>query len=522
MPKPPLLGFALCIILASVASAAATPSSTSLSSSETPTNIQTKVLVDVNGTFHVLWFVPPQNSSYEQPGIWYLKYSPNGTDVIPPSLVVNSTGVQSTDAAVDNQGNAIITWAEDYDSPEISSTLNLLYFNSTVSHSVRILASNESAIIWPSIALDRNNTIYLVWTQYNPHSQQTLIDFGEMRDSRLARTETIASYPGASTMAPRARVTFDGMSDHLHIAWGTSQSTNQTVSAVDYAKVVPNGTVVAQLQVAKFDGTVNDLSVTNTGRQDGAFVVWQTNAAGAPVYVSQISSSGRLVYLKQLSSPNSQVRYLAVSTDSENNLYVVWYQPSFFTVPSGQTATQVANVAYMQINSDGNVVQTGSESFQTPLIAATVATNGDLYAVLKTGLVKVTAPHQSGVVWILVSAFVGCVALVGAFSTEEGKYRLLTASSVLQRRINDGPQSQHGFVQALARNPGLKLRETRKLARQYRTTMRTLTRLEKLGIVASFRDGLSRRFYVKGTLNGSVDTVPTRIMLHILEYPGIW
>ncbi len=52
--------------------------------------------------------------------------------------------------------------------------------------------------------------------------------------------------------------------------------------------------------------------------------------------------------------------------------------------------------------------------------------------------------------------------------------------------------------------------------------MRTLVALEKAGSISSFRDGLSRRFYVKPTENGSVDTLRTRIMLWVLDHPGIW
>jgi predicted transcriptional regulator len=112
---------------------------------------------------------------------------------------------------------------------------------------------------------------------------------------------------------------------------------------------------------------------------------------------------------------------------------------------------------------------------------------------------------------------------VGAFSTEEGRYRLLWVPSALQLKQGEGPNlSQQQFMQALARKPGLKLGETRQLAHQYRVGIRGLARMEKLGIVGSFRDGLSRRFYVREMLNGSRDELPTLVMLCILENPGIW
>jgi DNA-binding transcriptional ArsR family regulator len=52
--------------------------------------------------------------------------------------------------------------------------------------------------------------------------------------------------------------------------------------------------------------------------------------------------------------------------------------------------------------------------------------------------------------------------------------------------------------------------------------MRTLIGMEKTGSISSFRDGLSRRFYAKPIEGGSIDTLRTRIMLWVLDHPGIW
>jgi len=52
--------------------------------------------------------------------------------------------------------------------------------------------------------------------------------------------------------------------------------------------------------------------------------------------------------------------------------------------------------------------------------------------------------------------------------------------------------------------------------------MMTLVEMEKTGSISSFRDGLSRRFYAKPVEGGSIDTLRTRIMLWVLDHPGIW
>ena len=50
----------------------------------------------------------------------------------------------------------------------------------------------------------------------------------------------------------------------------------------------------------------------------------------------------------------------------------------------------------------------------------------------------------------------------------------------------------------------------------------SLVAMEKNGILASFRDGLSRRFYVKDSDTGPADALRTRVLLWVLGHPGIW
>ncbi|HXZ91182.1 MAG TPA: hypothetical protein VEG61_08975, partial [Candidatus Dormibacteraeota bacterium] len=178
MPRPfaALLVFALTLI--AIVPAAATSQSTSTGSpATTPNDLQTKVYQDADGNVHVLWVVPGLNASLTGAGIWYSKYSPNGTDSIPPTRITNSTGIQSADLAVDNNDNAIIVWADDITSlPIASSALYLLHYNSTSPKSVQMLTTHGSLILWPSLAPGDNGTIYMTWTEYNPSTAHALVE----------------------------------------------------------------------------------------------------------------------------------------------------------------------------------------------------------------------------------------------------------------------------------------------------------------------------------------------------------
>ena len=110
-----------------------------------------------------------------------------------------------------NQGDAIIVWAEANNTE--TSTLSLLRFNSTVSLKSQILSTKDSLILWPSVAVDNNDTIHLTWTLYSSSSKHALVEYGTVSKDQLSRSETIASYDGVNAFPPKARIVFDNSSE---------------------------------------------------------------------------------------------------------------------------------------------------------------------------------------------------------------------------------------------------------------------------------------------------------------------
>lgn len=527
MPKTfvALLAFTVAL-LTMVPATAGAQSYLRISGTAPSSDLQTKVFQDTEGNVHVLWLVPAFNDSLSGPGIWYSKYSPNGTDAIPPTRITNSTTVQSADLAVDNRDNAIILWADEITSvPVVSSTLYLLHFNSSSLQRTQILDTQGSLILWPSLALDNNGTIYMTWTEYNPSTANALVEYGWIMSSTFAKLKPIASYTGVNAFPPKARVVFDTTSRHLQVAWGESQADGQLGSTVNYAKLGSNGTLLTKLQVARFEETLRDVSITPLTGQDGAFVIWQTQALRQSLYVSQISPGGQLVYLKQLNYTTGQSRYLATSTDLQDNLYVVWYEPSIPSQSIPSTTQPVTNVTYLRMNLDGDVIQIGNAAFRSPIIGVTVLNDGSLYGVSPSGLVKVVTPsyQNSPLVLIAALALVSSVGFAGSVWIEEGRYKWLSFLSCITSRLVTKPSvTNQEVVQLLARKPGLNAHDIERHGDQDRIGMMTLIEMEKTGSLSSFRDGLSRRFYVKPIEGGSIDTLRTRIMLWVLDHPGIW
>lgn len=525
----------LALLAFAVALLAMVPLTTASQRPESPTTIdpndlQTKVLQDVEGNVHVLWLVPAQNSSASGPGIWYSKYTPNGTDTIPPSRITNSTTIQSADLAVDQEGNAVIIWADDGPTTRPAySALFLLHYNSTRAQTAQVLTRHGSLILWPSLALGNNDTIYMTWTEYNPATSHATVEYGELMPAGSIETKQLASYVRADAFPPQANLLFDNSTQHLQIAWGESEKDGESASTVNYAKLGANGTILTQLQIAKFATPLQEVTITGMTGHDGAFVVWQTTGLNYSLYVSQISPNGELVYVKQLNYATGRSKYLAVSTDPEDNLYVVWYQPSAIPPPNttGSASTNLTNMTYVRMTVTGVIDQTGSGVFKDPIIGVTVLSDGIVYGVSPDALVSVVTPTQpqNNVLAISAIALMSCVGvagLAGSVLLEEGRYRWVT----LYSRITERPNKQSNSVnqetlRLLARKPGLRIREIKHFgARPIHTA--ALVAMERNGFLASFRDGLSRRFYVRESDTGPVDALRTRILLWILAHPGTW
>jgi hypothetical protein len=519
-----------------------------------PRDLETRVLVDSKGAIHVLWTVPPLNGSGSTPGLWYGKYEPNGTDAIPPTLIRNSSLVQAADMALDKSDHPHIAWAEGpafaNSSTNVGSGANSrLYYGEANSSDPRDFAPTpitgaDKLVMWPSLAIDDNLTSHLVWTQLDVKAELTGgAYYARMTSTKiLSQTTLIASFNRSLISVPRPCLAFDRASGDLHMAWVESDELvgGQVVSSVHYVQVDLRNHNVTRLQLARFDELSKDATVTS-GPSGGAYVVWQqggTSSSTRVVYVAQISRDGRIVFVKELAQPGAQAASspLTASADSEDNLYVVWYQPGAIpSQPSSQINRAPTSVAYLKLDRDGSLSESGSELVTGPLIAVTVSKSGDLYAISQQGIVRLTYPTNTINVGLIGAAAVAASAMVGAITTEEVRYRMLlsmapVAKSLRRKRKEDDPTEDHAIMRTLSRRPGLGLNELRDLLPREKPTMFKLALLERDGRVSSIRTGVTRRFYSPRNLHLTdaplsipiYETIPSRILHEVESNPGIW
>ena len=527
MQKLPLAGilvFAIVLGLAPVrASSTVIPNTSS-------NEVETKIIADSLGDLHVLSFVPGFMNSSGAVGIWYSKYSANGTALVLPTEVANDTTIQSADLAVDSKNNAVIVWADDSETGSLtSSVLILLRFNSTQVKPQRILGLRGSLILWPSVAVGANDTIHMAWIRYTPSTERAAVEYGTIVSGRFASQQQLASYDGVNATVMLTRLVYDNSSGHFQVAWGESESQIQHASTINYGVLVSNGTIVDERRVTTFNGTLRDLSLTPIGERDAAFIIWRTEAFNS-IYVSQISPNNTLSYVKQFNYTRVYRNFAAA--DFKDDLYLVCYQPP---VASFHNATlnpaESTNVTYLRMNSNGEIVQTGAGVFKVAVIGVTILNDGVVYGVSPGGLVSFASPiatvAQKNQLTLTDVALISVIGLAVGFTSsavqEEGRYRLAT----LYSRVVTASNRQSVIdetTKLLERKPGLKIREIKHLARGADININTmaLVGMEKNGLLSSFRDGLSRRFYLRNTDGRRVEGFRTRILLWVINHPGIW
>ena len=502
------------------------------------------MFVDGSGVVHMLWAVHSALLTGIQAGIWYARYAPNGTTEIPPILLRNSTNIQSVDIAEDNVGNLHLVWAE---GPAFTnSTVNLfstdsdaqLYYaemnstNNQLTNPTPLTGYGRIAM-WPSIAVDNESIPHVIWMEVSIKTENRTLSeyYGVIENNHLVHPTLVTQYDNQSFLAvPRPQMIYDEAYSSLHIAWSYSQITNSQVnSQVSYARVNLDdnaSTAVHRIAVADLKQPVQDASVAQGGN-GSAYVVWQAPASDSSrlVYVSRISKEGNVVFLHGFTEPSTAAPYLVSSSDSQENLYLVWYQPP--PLPRSVVPVRsVTSVSYVRIDDAGSVTDSGNKQVSGTVLAIGVSMTGDVYAVSSLGVIKVKPPILTPLVQLMLG--IAAFSAAGIAVTEEGKYRLIRSLTSIShnfyrpglRTLNDD-----AILQLLTEKPGSNLREIKRTTRiNARVSLSRLTQLERAGYISSIRVGLSRRFFESNPTDQMVapKKIACLILNEIKRTPGTW
>ncbi len=546
------LGFAIFILVCTAyvsIPAAATPTTDGLDFGTMALNtVTTVVRTDSGGAIHIIWAVPPAGAP--QPGIWYSKYDENGTRVTSPRLIWNSSTVQSADMVIDRLGVPHIVWTDglSLDTTTLPGSAKSLYMevgyaevNSTdLSKSLVMRISRPNKfVVWPSIAVDDNLTSHMIWSQVELNGTRAGAYYASVtRDSKLESARLIASYHESMITLPRPRVAFDG-SNGLHIVWVESGSMpdGRVLYNVTYARLDLKTSNVTRRPIASLVEKVDDLTITAVS-SGSAYIVWRAIDRNdqRQIYISRISRTDNVLFLKEVEDPSPQSNgqsLLSLSVDSDENLYAVWYQPSFPLPRASQSNATSPDVTYLKMRSDGTVSQLESQTFDGSVIAVGVTQSGDLYAISSQGVIRAKGPQSVGY-GVLLAGVITVAALGGAAATQEGKYRITRSVAAVPAKFGR-PREQASLqldselLRLISRRPGIGFQDFKRVLAGEKPSMLKLALMERAGYVSSIRVGLTRRFYCRARLDSVdnpnvniVSSIATSILHEIERNPGIW
>jgi len=384
--------------------------------------------------------------------------------------------------------------------------------------------------------VDGNLTTHIVWTEVDAGAETARAYYATVtHDNETTQPILIATFNKTQLSIPRTRVAFNPITAVLHVAWIESGKLPEggLISSVSYVKLGLITKNITQVLVATYNRQLEGLSVTS-GPGGNSYIVWEEDQPGASnsIYVAQVSQNGQIAFVKQLPPPNSLGSKFdfVLSADSQDNLYVVWYQRN---VPSyGESASRtLTSIAYLKMDRDGSVSQSRSELVEGPLLAVTVSTTGDLYAISQQGIVRVTEPIGYWNNAPILLSLVAATAVGGAVLTEEIRYKavLSIASAYRSLRRERNVRTSDTVMRTLCRKPGLTVTELKRLMPNENPTMLKLAMLEKEGYVSSVRIGFRRKFYGSEQLvspgnsaSMGFESIPMRILHEIELNPGTW
>lgn len=535
-----------CTVLVSLVSYPSRATTPSTSTAYVVNGAMSKTVVDSAGGVSFLWVARPLNSQDQTSGIWYSRFALNGTNLISPVQIRNSTEVQSADMVVDQLNVPHIVWAEGTafsnsstipirgDAALYSMTVNLTNPRSSRAFEID---GRDGVVMWPTLALDNASRIHIVWSAAS--KGEIHLYYGLLGEHEIQPDPIVLATYNQSAAVSRIQMTYDG-SSALHVVWvDTENSSGILTSKVNYAYVNPFQNNITRLQIAHVDGELKNAAVMNAPNE-GAYVLWQPQFTSSDdlLYVSHVSRNGSMVFSREIPAPaNSNAWHLEITSDSQENLYLVWYPQPVLSIPSPNAHSISSNVNYIKILGDGSIAESGNDIVLGQVLAVNVGGSGNLYAISTQGMVQV--PLQvtpfTGIGYGLLGVILALtVAIGGVVVTDEGKYQVARSLRKLPRKPASGAEdestTQRALLTMIARSPGVTYSHLQTVSKEHGGSMRDIVALEEEGHLASVRVGLHRGFYRVAPAHTSPpipdeqnnDPIATRILRAVAANPDTW
>ena len=273
------------------------------------------IAIDSNDHLHVVWYD-------STPGNWEIFYkqsTDSGTSWITKRLTYTSGGSSNPAIAIDSNNQIHVVW-ENYNhgNPEI------YYKKSTdngTTWTIQRLTYNSGSSFKPAIAIDSNNHIHVVW--YNEIMGNSEIYYKKSTDN--GTTWTIQRLTYNSGYSYRPSIAIDS-NNYIHVVWYDETPADPEIY---YKKSTDSGSSWATKRLTYSEGGSYD-PVIATDLNNQIHVTWQDNNPGnCEIYYKLSIDSGISWITKRISYTSDNSHEPAITIDSNNHIHIVWmdYNP---------------------------------------------------------------------------------------------------------------------------------------------------------------------------------------------------
>jgi len=271
------------------------------------------IAVDSNNHIHVVW----EDKTPGNCDIYYKKSTNGGTSWTVKKLSYNSGDSNYPAIAIDSNNHIHVVWAD-----KTPSNYEIYYKRSTnggTSWTVKRLTYNSGSSYFPRIAINTFNHIHVVWMDYTPGNSE--IYYKKSTNNGTSWTTKKLTYNSGSSIFPDIAI---NSNNHIYVLWGDSTpGTDQLY----YKKSTNNGTSWTTNRLTyTYDNSSNHPSIA-IDSNNHIHVVWEEGYVPLiyNLYYMKSTDGGANWHIEPFFANGGFSLVPRTAADSTNFIHVVWY-----------------------------------------------------------------------------------------------------------------------------------------------------------------------------------------------------
>jgi hypothetical protein len=272
------------------------------------------IAIDTNNHIHVVWFdETPGNTE-----IYYKKSTNEGATWTTKRLTYNSGSAYHPSIAVDSNNNIYIVWNDT--TPGNDEIYYKESTNGGTSWTTKRLTYNSGSSEYPDIKLDSNDHIHLVWQDHTPGNPQIFYKKSTNGGSSWT-TKRLTWDPRNSWFSS---IAVDS-NNHIHVSWTLDFSGKGEI----HHKMSTNGGTTWATKRLTYNSGSSMFPANTVDSNNHVYLVWYDDTPGNnEIYYKKSTNGGTSWSTNRLTWNSSTSVSPAVATDSNNNIHVVWHDNS--------------------------------------------------------------------------------------------------------------------------------------------------------------------------------------------------